>query len=84
VVKRRCGSRAPGKHAGEQQFRRCARIIPDLPVTVGSPGGMVVTAGGSPDAGLKANIHGMTCETHHRSAQIGGKTGCDSLFAVFS
>jgi hypothetical protein len=47
-------ARALGQHVGEEQLRRRARIIQDLLVTVGPLGGMVVTAGGSLYAGLKA------------------------------
>jgi len=47
-------ARALGQHVGEAQLRRRARIIQDLLVTMGPLGGMVVTAGGSLYAGLKA------------------------------
>jgi hypothetical protein len=47
-------ARALGQHVGAEQLRRRARIIQDLLVTVGPLGGMVVTAGGSLYAGLKA------------------------------
>ena len=47
-------ARGLGQHVGEEQLRRRARIIQDLLVTVGPLGGMVVTAGGSLYAGLKA------------------------------
>jgi len=45
---------ALGPHVGEEQLRRRARIIQDLLVTAGLLGGVVVTAGGSLYAGLKA------------------------------
>jgi len=47
-------ARALGQHVGEEQLRRRARIIQDLLVTAGPLGGVVVTAGGSLYAGLKA------------------------------
>ncbi len=47
-------ARALGQYVGEAQLRRRARIIQDLLVTMGPLGGMVVTAGGSLYAGLKA------------------------------
>jgi hypothetical protein len=47
-------ARALGPHVGEEQLRRRARIIQDLLVTAGPLGGVVVTAGGSLYAGLKA------------------------------
>ncbi len=47
-------ARALGQHVGEEQLRRRARVIQDLLVTAGPLGGMLVTAGGSLYAGLKA------------------------------
>jgi hypothetical protein len=47
-------ARALGQHVGEEQLRRRARIIQDLQVAAGPLIGVVVTAGGSLYAGLKA------------------------------
>jgi hypothetical protein len=47
-------ARALGQHVGEEQLRRRARIIQDLLVAAGPLGGVIVTAGGSLYAGLKA------------------------------
>jgi hypothetical protein len=47
-------ARALGQHVGEEQLRRRARIIQDLLVTAGPLIGVLVTAGGSLYAGLKA------------------------------
>jgi hypothetical protein len=49
-------ARALGQHVGEEQLRRRARIIQDLLVAAGPLIGVVVTAGGSLYAGLKALI----------------------------
>jgi hypothetical protein len=47
-------ARALGQHVGEDQLRRRARIIQELLVTAGPLIGVIVTAGGSLYAGLKA------------------------------
>jgi hypothetical protein len=46
-------ARALGRHVGEEQLRRRARIIQDLLLTVGPLMGIVMTASGSIYAGLK-------------------------------
>jgi hypothetical protein len=49
-------ARLLGRHVGEEQLRRRARLIQDLMQTIGPLAGVVVTAAGSVYAGLKGVI----------------------------